>query len=77
MCDMSGRKDPCWLSKVELPPRKGAARVNNITSFRLDEEDWKFGIEPFHRGNRAPLNTMDGPNTENLDPDQEDSDSDD
>lgn len=53
MCDMSHHKDPCLLSTVELPPSKVAARVNAITSFWLDEEAWRFGMEPFHRGNAA------------------------
>ncbi|KAE8767715.1 hypothetical protein D1007_60888 [Hordeum vulgare] len=39
MCDMSGRKDPWWLSSVELPPHKVATQVDNITNFQLDEEE--------------------------------------
>ncbi|KAE8769262.1 40S ribosomal protein S5-1 [Hordeum vulgare] len=54
MCDMSGCKDPCQVSMVELPWHKVASRVNGITNFQLDEEEWRFGVEPFHRGNVAP-----------------------
>ena len=38
---------------VELRLHKVAARVNSITNFQLDDEVWSFGLEPFHRGNRA------------------------
>ncbi|KAE8767634.1 hypothetical protein D1007_60976 [Hordeum vulgare] len=51
MRDMSGRKDPSRL--LELPLHKVAARVNKITNFQLDEEEWSFGLEPYHRGNRV------------------------
>lgn len=44
---MGLRKDPCWLWIVDLLPNKVASRVNTITRFRLDEEAWCFGMEPF------------------------------
>ncbi|KAE8812983.1 hypothetical protein D1007_09743 [Hordeum vulgare] len=55
ICDMSGPKDPCRLSTVELPLHKVAARANRISGFQLEEETWIFGMEPYHRANRAPL----------------------
>ncbi|KAE8794944.1 hypothetical protein D1007_30135 [Hordeum vulgare] len=63
---MGGPKDLCRLSTMELPLHKVATWVNRITNFLVDEEEWSFGMEPFHRGNRPPLmfsqhNTPDGP----------------
>ncbi|KAE8770690.1 hypothetical protein D1007_57524 [Hordeum vulgare] len=58
ICDMSGPKDTCRLSTVELPPHTVAARVNRISGFQLDEEDWSFSMEPYHRANRAPVVTV-------------------
>ncbi|KAE8787129.1 hypothetical protein D1007_38905 [Hordeum vulgare] len=54
-CNMSGPNDLCQLSMVELPLHKVAARLNRITNFQLDKEEWSFGMGPFHCGNRAPL----------------------
>ncbi|KAE8800371.1 hypothetical protein D1007_24147 [Hordeum vulgare] len=82
MCDMSGHKDPCRLSTVDLPLSKVVARVNKITNFQLYEEEWRFDMPPFHRGNRAPSlfvrqNTLDAPNPECFALDQDDSDAED
>ncbi|KAE8777755.1 hypothetical protein D1007_49426 [Hordeum vulgare] len=82
ICDMSGPKDPCRLSTMEQPLHKVAARVNYISGFQLDEEEWSFGMEPYHQANRAPLmfvqqNTLHGPHPEHFVTDLEDSDSED
>lgn len=53
MCDMSGRTGASRLSTVELSLHKVVARVNKITNFQLDEEEWSFYMEPYRHGKRA------------------------
>jgi hypothetical protein len=52
---MSGRRDPCRLSTVELTTDQVAKRVNAITTFKLVPGTWSLGKEPYSRLNPAPL----------------------
>ncbi|KAE8812017.1 hypothetical protein D1007_11033 [Hordeum vulgare] len=79
ICDMDLRKDPCWLSIVELASGKIAARLNAITQFKLDMDGWWFRMEPSCHSNHvlrlfSRHLMMDGLNPQVFVPDRDDSD---
>ena len=54
ICQMSGLRDPSWMSTKEMPRKEVANMVNYIAHCKY-EEDWQFGKEPYSRVNPPPV----------------------
>ena len=49
ICEMSGRRDPCWMSTKELVTIEVVQHVNYFSGSKLSEADWQFSKEPYRK----------------------------
>ena len=53
--EMSGHQDPCRMSTKEMPRVEVAHHVNYFSNYKISEEEWHIGKEPYSRANPPPV----------------------